>query len=244
MSKNKKFYWKYVYKGDPILREMALLESATAQSDKFLKIFIVIRVFLPFFVRILERNYFLGHYWYEYIVTLALMYFYYMIFGYNLRFTYVGVTDFRRKLFFMKILKSMITVDKDKDFLFSTYFPTLNICWMKNLNSWMMLRSTCLDLGLKYTYRIFVYCSVFLGIYLVLFIFIALSFFGILSYNLPLTIYITGTYDIILIFAILFKMLKLGAEINEYFDIFKGILIRHKNYFWDIKTMSYDKKSK
>lgn len=56
------------------------------------------------------------------------MYFYFIIWGYNIRFIYVGVTDFRRKLFFMKILKSMISVDKDKDFIFSTYFPTLNIC--------------------------------------------------------------------------------------------------------------------
>lgn len=70
MNKSKKFKCKYAYKGDPILREMVLLETATAQSDNFIKIFIVIRVFLPLLVRILEGNYYLAHYWYEYIVTL------------------------------------------------------------------------------------------------------------------------------------------------------------------------------
>lgn len=108
----------------------------------------------------------------------------------------------------------------------------------------MMLRSACLDFGLKYTYRIFVYCSVFLGLYLLLFIFIAMSFFNILSYNLPLTVYITCTFDILIVFGILFKMVKLGAEINEYFEIFKGILIKHKKYFWEVKIMSCIKKSK
>ena len=134
---------------------MVLLEWATSLTDSFLKIFTIIRIFIPLFVRILEGNYYLGHYWYEYIVTVGLMYFYYIIFGYNIRFNYAGVTDFRRKLFLMKILQSMISVEKDKDFTFSTYFPTLNICWMKNLNNWMQLRATCLDIGLKYTYRIF-----------------------------------------------------------------------------------------
>mmetsp|Transcript_8634 Transcript_8634/g.7652 ORF Transcript_8634/g.7652 Transcript_8634/m.7652 type:complete len:85 (+) Transcript_8634:213-467(+) len=80
-----------------------------------------------------------------------------LIYGVNLTFMYAGIIDFRRKLFYMKILQSMISPDKDKQFVFSTYFPTLNICSIRNLNSWISLRDASLDLGQKYTVRIFVY---------------------------------------------------------------------------------------
>jgi len=197
---------------------------------------VFIRIILPLVVRVLEGNYWLAHHWYEYIITIMLMYFYMNIYGYNIKFISWGILDFRRKLFFMKILQSMISLDKDKHFVFSHYFPTINIVCYKNLSSWAQLRCSSLDLGLKYTYRIFVYCSVFMAFYLAYFVFVSLSFFGFLDYDLPLTLYITGGYDITIVLVIILVMLKLGSDINEYFDTFKGILIKYKGIFLDIKS--------
>jgi hypothetical protein len=159
-----------------------------------------------------------------------------LIYGVNLTFIYAGIIDFRRKLFFMKILHSMITPDKDKYFAFSTFFPTLNICHTQNLNSWMILRTASLDLGKKYTQRIFMYCSVFMAFYLSFFVFLLLSFLGILNYKLPLIVYMTGMYDVMIILGIILVMIKLGAQVNEFSDIHKGIFINLKKQFWDAKN--------
>mmetsp|Transcript_13267 Transcript_13267/g.11740 ORF Transcript_13267/g.11740 Transcript_13267/m.11740 type:complete len:119 (+) Transcript_13267:1582-1938(+) len=107
---------------------------------------------------------------------------------------------------------------------------------MKNMNTWSLLRVASLDIGRKFTYRIFIYCSVFLAFYIAYFTFVMLAFFGILQNDLPLTVYITGIFDILVVLGILMMMMKYGAEINEYFDIFKGIFIQYKNYMWDIKV--------
>ena len=100
----------------------------------------------------------------------------------------------------------------------------------------MNAREALLDLGKKYTYRIFIYCSVFLALYVTLFAFIALVFFDILDYDLSLTIYISGFYDITVVLGILIAMIKIGADINQYFDTFKGIFIQFKKNMWDLKT--------
>jgi len=108
---------------------MWLLEQTNAvHYPIWLKIVLFIRLVLPLFVRILEGNYWLGQFWYEYPLTLAQIGFFYVVYRYNLFFLYAGVIDFKRKIFFQKILKSMISVEKDKSFVFSSFFPTINIC--------------------------------------------------------------------------------------------------------------------
>ena len=111
-----------------MLREIALLEKACMKQNNWLTIVIIVRSILPLIVRILEGNYYLGHYWYEYVLTAWYIYFIYIVVGYNFKFLSVGLIDFRRKLFYMKVLQSLISVDKDKQFTFSSYFPTINVC--------------------------------------------------------------------------------------------------------------------
>jgi hypothetical protein len=227
---------KVAYKGATILREMGLLESGVNSSSWPLMIVVAVRISLPIFVLILNNNYGLALYWYEYLMLLWSIIIIVLIYGVNLTFIYAGIIDFRRKLFFMKILHSMITPDKDKYFAFSTFFPTLNICHTQNLNSWMILRTASLDLGKKYTQRIFMYCSVFMAFYLSFFVFLLLSFLGILNYKLPLIVYMTGMYDVMIILGIILVMIKLGAQVNEFSDIHKGIFINLKKQFWDAKN--------
>ena len=186
------------------------------------------RLILPIFVRILEHKYYICDYYYEYFITVGLLVFYLFIYRWNMLFLNIGVIDFKRKLFYMKILQSMISVEKDDKFAFSTHFPTLNITWVKNLGSWVWLRQAWMDLGKKYTIRIHMYLSVFLGFYLLFLTFMLLVFFDVLQYELPLTLYITGMYDILLSLFIIFCTIKAGADVNEYFEIFKGIFIKQK----------------
>jgi len=56
--------------------------------------------------------------------------------------------------------------------------------------------------------------------------------------------YITGFFDIFVVLGILLAMLKYGAEINEYFDEFKGIFINYKNHLWEIKARMEQMKHK
>ena len=107
---------------------------------------------------------------------------------------------------------------------------------MKNLQTWSLLREASLDIGKKYTCRIFIYCSVFLAFYLAYFAFVSMALLGFLHHELPLTMYITGTYDIFLVLGIFLFMLKYGSEINEYSEVFKGIFIKQKTYLWEIKS--------
>lgn len=83
------------------------------------------------------------------------------------------------------------------------------------------------------------YCSVFMAFYLAFFAFLLLSFLGVFKYQLSRTVYITGSFDITVILSILMYMLRLGAKVNEYFEIHKGKFIRLKKFFWKAKNNYY-----
>ena len=219
---------KHVYRGDNILREIGLLEKATMPSNAVAAIITFIRILIIYGVQIYHGNYYFAQYWYEYIMVAVLLYLYISTYRFNIMYIQWGITDYKRKLFYMKILNSMISFDKDQKFAFSTYFPTINIAYAKNINSWMSLRNAWLDLGSKYTLRISSYWSVFLAFYTAFLIFTSLSLFGILDIELPIILYVAGYYDIIVILGILFIMLQTGAYINDYYDIHKGMLLQYK----------------
>mmetsp|Transcript_15995 Transcript_15995/g.13974 ORF Transcript_15995/g.13974 Transcript_15995/m.13974 type:complete len:231 (+) Transcript_15995:1332-2024(+) len=160
----------------------------------------------------------------------------FFIYGTNFLFVTSGLIDFNRKLFFMKILQSLISPNKDKLFVFSTYFPTINSCCRQNLKAWLQLRSVCLDLGKKYTFRIFLYCSVFLGIYFTYSIFLLLVTIRVVKYQLPIAAFVTGIFDTLVVLAILFQMLRIGAKVNDYYDIHKGELIKIKKVLYEAKN--------
>lgn len=58
-----------------------------------------------------------------------------------------------------------------------------------------------------------------------------------------MTMYVTGTYDVILMLSLIFIIIKTGAEVNDNFEIFKGIFIKHKQYFWELKSRNVAIKS-
>lgn len=227
---------KKLYKGEPILREMGLLESTTNSSFSPLVVIVVIRLILPTLANLIENDFKIPLNWYEYSIILLEAIIIILIYGVNLTFMYAGIIDFRRKHFFMKILNNMIAPDKDKEFIFSSYFPTLNILSIKNLNSWLLLRESALDLGKKYTQRIFVYCSVFMFFYLSLFLVIVLSLLGIFRYDFSYGFYITGIYDVLIVLGIMLQIIRTGAKVNKYFDKHKKNILWLKKQVWKAKN--------
>ena len=225
-----------IYKGDTILREIGLLETALMGVRWPILVFLLLRMLIPLITVFSYGGFSFSLGWYEYFMLFLVMVLCLLIYGVNLTFIYAGIIDFKRKLFYMRILKAMISPEKDKFFAFSTYFPTINICSTQNLNSWMVLREASLDLGKKYTYRIFVYCSVFMAFYFTFFIFLVLSFIGILPYQLPVSVYVIGSYDITVILGIILYMIYIGALINEFFDEHKTVFIKLKKLFWSARN--------
>ncbi|CAI2384059.1 unnamed protein product [Moneuplotes crassus] len=236
VKKSESIVSRKLFKGEPILREMGLLESTLNSSFAPLIVIVIVRLILPTLSNLIENDFKLGLHWYEYSLIVFESIIIMLIYGVNLTFMYAGVIDFRRKLFFMKILNNLISPNKDKDFIFSSYFPTLNICSIRNLNSWLLLREAALDLGKKYTQRIFVYCSVFMFFYLSLFALIVLSLLRLLRYDFSIGFYITGTFDVLVILGIMLTIIRMGAKVNKFYDKHKRSILWIKKQVWKAKT--------
>lgn len=98
------------------------------------------------------------------------------------------------------------------------------------------MRESCLDLGKKYTYRVFIYSGVFLAFYLVFLGFLLMRLFRVLKQDLPIAVYVTGSYDVLFVLGCLFQMLRTGAQVNGYFDKHKGELIKIKKVLHNAKN--------
>jgi hypothetical protein len=72
-----------------------------------------------------------------------------------------------------------------------------------------------------------------MAFYLTFFVFLMLTFFDILHYELPLVVYVTGSFDVIIILGIILKMIRLGTQINDHFNVHKGVLLKIKRTLWE-----------
>ena len=227
------------FKGDTILREVTLLESAMFRFPWTIFIITFIRIVVQVGIKIVTLSISKptsSTIWFEIMFLLFQIFIILLLYNANLAFVYAGAGDFKRKLFYMKILQSLITPEKDEDFMFSNFFPTLNACCTENLKSWIQLRALTLDIGKKYTYRIFIYSAGFIVAYVLFFVFIMLSMFSFVDYKLPLTVSILGTFDVIVILGMILQMFRLGAQINNHFNIHKGVFLRIKKTLWEAKN--------
>ena len=118
----------------------------------------------------------------------------------NMDFIAFGIVDFRRKLYFQKIMNQLIDTDRSltqSDFMRNV--PLINILEPNNLRAWMDLRRVTLDLGKKYTKRVFMYSSMFILLYGSLALFFSFTFFGIVDFKISLSVILLGYYDVIAI---------------------------------------------
>ncbi len=72
-----------------------------------------------------------------------------------------------------------------------------------------------MDFGRKYMQRIFIYSSVFLGLYLFYAAILLLSFFDIIDFEFSSVFNLICIFDIVVILGILLSMFHYGAAINE-----------------------------
>jgi len=100
----------------------------------------------------------------------------------------------------------------------------------------MYLKKASLDLGKKFTQRVFLYSSVFLICYGLMAAFFTLTFFGLIKNDTPIEVMILGYFDVVVVLGIIIKMLSVGAKVNSYFTINKGLFIKLKTNFIDLNT--------
>ena len=79
----------------------------------------------------------------------------YFIYYPNFQYLMVGVTDFRRKVFFMKCTSKLI--DSLHNSNYTLLIPSLDLTCPDNLYNWFKLRRVLLSVGKRFTSRILSY---------------------------------------------------------------------------------------
>ena len=129
----------------------------------------------------------------------------------NILFVLAGIVDYKRKLFFMRVMTALISPAKDKDFEYASLLPTINSLCYFNLRNWLDLRTCLLDLGRRFTGRINLYSSYFMGIYSVFGAILMLIFFGFVQVTLSSRFWVMALFELGIVCLILIKMLNLAA---------------------------------
>ena len=83
-----------------------------------------------------------------------------------------------------------------------------------------------MDLGLKYTKRIEFYTSVYIVVYVSVFTVMMAQFFGFIPMLSESPLFaILAWWDIALVFLVILRVIKIGADVNQTFDDHIGLLI-------------------
>ena len=94
----------------------------------------------------------------------------------------------------------------------------MNFADTKTLTNWFRLRRLMLDLGKKFTFRVFFYASTFLAFYSMIAIFMVLNYFKLIDFNLASYFWIIATFDTVIMGLILILVIRKGAFVNKYFS--------------------------
>ena len=149
----------------------------------------------------------------------------------------IGIKDFSRKRYFMKMLTSLIDLEAQQSSnpIYCMCIPTLNVLSPVNIRRWYSLRNVALDMGKQYTIRIFIIVFMFALCYGLYGAYLSFAFIGIIKADIPWTTYVIQFFDILLVYAILFTMLVLGAETNSYFQKHRTVLIELKHRLYEVR---------
>jgi hypothetical protein len=223
------------YCGKLLLREIAILDQVETKSSRIAMISVMIRTLI--YIGYLGINYkdIVSFTYSDYIILMCLIFLGMTMHMVNLIFVVIGVVDFRRKLFFQKWMSCLLSPERRMNSpAYAKLIPTIDIFDSDNLRRWMTLRKVSLDLGKKFTYRVFMYSSIFLVLYGTIAVFFTLTFFDLLPYNIPFQVMVLGYFDIFVILGVLMYMLNTGAHVNSYFAKHKTILLGIKRRMMDV----------
>lgn len=97
------------------------------------------------------------------------------------------------------------------------------------------MRLCLMDFGRKYMNRIFIYTSVFFGVYLFYTVITVISYLGYVIVKFSAMINAIALFDVVVILTTVLIMLYLGAIANEQFTAHKMHLIKIKQTLLFIK---------
>jgi len=151
----------------------------------------------------------------------------------NIAFINLAYIDSSRRLFFVEVLSSMISIHKDYKFSLQKICPLVDVFDPKALSAWFQLRLLLLDVGKRYADKIEVYFSAIVLAYIILAVWFFLVLFGFIkldSLDVHLQAILVGNL-LFLIFIWIALVLFNGANINEHFKIHKDLLLRNKTHY-------------
>eukprot|EP00347_Sterkiella_histriomuscorum_P009873 403339548 len=223
------------YHGNLVLREIALFAGAHQSSTNlFLLIAVLGKIFLPFIARYIQYGIFTLD-WdsstYTTFDTLASSMFLFQ----NYLFVFAGFVDFQRRFLMMKSVGALLNPFKESYDVKYQIFPTINLASKESIYTWFLLRQCVMDFGKKYMMRVFMYSSVFLGMYLFLSAALILSFFGFLDFQFSMYFYLSCLYDIVFVLGVIMSMFYYGAIVNEEFVDNKLQLVKIKQTLLYVK---------
>ena len=119
--------------------------------------------------------------------------------------------------------------------------PTLAFMKRSNLEAWVKFKDAVIDVGYKYTHRINTFTSLMFGICILYMVFLLLTFFKLLKFDLPLVLWVMAICDIVTVMSIIMRVVWLGASINSSWNKEIGILIELKKEMfkvvWDYNNL-------
>lgn len=130
----------------------------------------------------------------------------------NFQYLMVGVTDFRRKVFFMKCTSKLI----DSLYLSDNtlLIPGLDLTRPDNLYNWFKLRRVLLSVGKRFTSRILSYLGSLIILSCFVLLLLLLEYFRLISFNFSPLTYCYATFYILYVFASSLIMMHLGLAVN------------------------------
>eukprot|EP00347_Sterkiella_histriomuscorum_P010073 403338785 len=223
------------YRGDLVLREIALFAGAHQRSTKGFLIFAIFgKISLPFIARYFQHGTILLD-WDSAVYTTFEVIGSSIFLLQNYFFVAAGHVDFQRRFLMIKSVGALLNPFKESYEVKYQIFPTINLASKESLHTWFQLRQCTMDFGRKYMMRIFFYSSVFLGAYLFYSATLLLSYLGFLNFQFSMVFNLLCLFDIILVLGVIFSMFYYGAEVNEEFIENKLQLIRIKQTLLYVK---------
>jgi hypothetical protein len=133
----------------------------------------------------------------------------------NVLFLRFSISNLKRKKFFMIQLTYLLSLSKNQQFEGWKIMPSINFLCPVSMKSWLNLRKILIDYGKGYDIRNNLNVSIFFLIYLLIGTYTTLGYLGILK--IDQNSFILIYFDIALIFAHIFYLFYLGAEVNNHF---------------------------
>ena len=125
----------------------------------------------------------------------------------NMAFILFGMVSIKRKYMQMRVLSAMLQPVASGPYFLGHELPSINMLDAQSIRAWLSLRASLLDLGCRFTNRVFLYTSAFIVLYGALGGILALNFFGVLNYKISAIVWTLGLFDIVVVSTILITQL-------------------------------------